>query len=279
MKYFFPALLLLLATSSQAQFYYNDVRNMKLLADRAKILFTEKVRTITATGIDPRGSRSTDYTEIQEVDPQQRRLKVSTRNGMDVTRVFYLFDEQSRPLSITDSAAGFKSVTTYRYNPAGDLTNVIISVNDSLNGFTSTDDHQYFYDSNGKPEKLLKVVNTSDTTEYRFTTDEKGNVASEQLFRRNTGFDQVYYYYDDNGRLTDVVRYDKKTKKLLPDFMFEYDDKNRVIQQISTLSASSRNYLIWRYAYNEKGLKTKEALFNKQKEPTGRIEYTYVFYP
>jgi len=46
---------------------------------------------------------------------------------------------------------------------------------------------------------------------------------------------------------------------------------------LTVVSADNPDYLIWRYLYDAKGLKTKEALFNKQKELTGRIEYSYTF--
>jgi hypothetical protein len=39
--------------------------------------------------------------------------------------------------------------------------------------------------------------------------------------------------------------------------------------------SGSANYLIWRYSYNENGMKEKEVVFNKQKELLGRIEYRY----
>ena len=29
-------------------------------------------------------------------------------------------------------------------------------------------------------------------------------------------YDRIYYYYDEKNRLTDIVRYNKKAKKLLP---------------------------------------------------------------
>ncbi|MGZ8556996.1 MAG: hypothetical protein ACXWWC_01615, partial [Chitinophagaceae bacterium] len=116
-----------------------------------------------------------------------------------------------------------------------------------------------------------------DSSEYRFTLDEKGNVADEQFYRRNVGIDSIFYYYDEKNRLTDIVRFNKKAKKLLPSVMFEYDESNRIIQKMTILSSSNPDYLIWRYIFNDKGLKTKEALFNKQKELTGRIEYAYTF--
>lgn len=91
-----------------------------------------------------------------------------------------------------------------------------------------------------------------------------------------TGY--LYYYYDEKNRLSDIVRYNTKVKKLLPDLMFEYDENNRVVQKITTVSnLLMGGYLIWRYIFNEKGLKTKEALFNKDKELTGKIDYSYTF--
>ena len=46
-----------------------------------------------------------------------------------------------------------------------------------------------------------------------------------------------------------------------------------------TLPAVERviGYVIWRYIYNDKGLKTKEALFDKEQQLTGKIEYSYIF--
>ena len=76
--------------------------------------------------------------------------------------------------------------------------------------------------------------------------------------------------------MTDVVRYNKKAKRLLPDYMFEYSDANQVIQKI-TVPASGSDYLIWRYQYDAKGLKIREACFDRQKQLTGKIEYNYRF--
>jgi hypothetical protein len=49
-----------------------------------------------------------------------------------------------------------------------------------------------------------------------------------------------------------------------------------VIQKI-TVPANSSEYLIWRYQYDDKGLKIKEAVFDKHKQLTGKIEYIYQF--
>jgi len=151
----------------------------------------------------------------------------------------------------------------------------------NINSYTFADEGASLYDVlslyNGKPEKMWRILNGKDSTEFRLTIDEKGNAADEQQYRRGTGINPVYYYYTDNNQVSDIVRYNSRAKRLLPDFMFEYDENGRMIQKITTLSTIRPDYLIWRYGYNERGLKTKEALFTKDKTLTGRIEYQYTF--
>jgi hypothetical protein len=119
--------------------------------------------------------------------------------------------------------------------------------------------------------------NQKDSLEVKFVTDENGNISEEKAYKKGKETSFLYYYYDDKNQLTDIVRYNTKAKKLVPDIMFEYDDAGNIIQKITTTSSQSIGYLIWRYIFNEKGLKTKEALFNSKKELTGKIEYSYTF--
>lgn len=268
---------LLISSTVFCQHYYNDIVDSRELGQRMKTYITGKVRTITAAGFDDRGMKSKDYNEWQEIDAANNILKIATRNGQQVNRNTYRFDKQYRLLSITDSSRDIRSTTKYNYDNNGNIISVITSTKDSLSDFSQSTAHYYQYNQNGKPVKLWRVINNADSTEFRFNTDEKGNVADEQLYRRGVALDLIYYYYDDSNRLTDIVRYDKRTKKLLPVSLFEYDTENRIIQKMSVLSTSRPDYIIWRYIFNENGLKTKEALFNKQKELTGRIEYAYTF--
>jgi hypothetical protein len=79
------------------------------------------------------------------------------------------------------------------------------------------------------------------------------------------------------------VRYNKKVKKLLPDFILTYDEAGRVIQKVSSTPGDNLGkvvwvgYIIWRFIYNENGLKTKEALFDEGQQLSGKIEYKYTF--
>ncbi|MCG2616787.1 hypothetical protein LZZ85_20985 [Terrimonas sp. NA20] len=279
MKKYLILLSFFFSVQSFGQFYYKDLVDAVANTEKMKVYLANKVSTVTATGFDARGAKSPDYYELQEVFPGKSLLKVSTRNGQSVVRIYYRFDPEGRLASISDSTNGIKSRTSYQYT-GNNLTSVKTESRDSLNDFTSVEEHVWIYNTAGKPEKMFKIVNRKDSTEYSFSIDEKGNVTDEQLVKRGVKVgDPVYYYYDEENMLTDIARYSKRAKKILPDFMFEYDEQNRVIQKITTLSTLRPDYLTWRYIFNEKGLKTKEALFNKQKELTGKIEYTYNFQP
>src|SRR4030095_6370550 len=277
MKNILLPVALVLHLTVLSQYYYTDLVDARLINDRMKNLTTQKVKSITATGYDAAGAKTSDFNEWQEVDGEKKSLKITSRNGQQVNRQYYQFDNDYRLINVVDSSDGLKSITSYSYDNNGNITLIKTAVKDSLQDFSETIEHQYHYNSSGKPERLLRILNGKDSSEYRFTLEEHKNVADEQLFRRGVGYDRIYYYYDDKNRLTDVVRYNKKAQKLLPTMMFEYDDTGRIIQKLTVVSSDNPDYLIWRYLYDAKGLKTKEALFNKQKELTGRIEYAYKF--
>jgi len=58
--------------------------------------------------------------------------------------------------------------------------------------------------------------------------------------------------------------------------MFEYSSSNQVIQRISVPAVGSK-YLIWRYQYDNRGLKVKEAIYDRYKQLNGKVEYLYSF--
>lgn len=277
MKTFLIIASLFISGTATGQHYYNDILDARALGDRMKAYTGNKVKTVTATGHDPRGVKTTDFNEWQEVNTAAGVLMITTRNDRQVTRQYYRFDGRFRLIGLTDSSGDIKSTSVYTYDADDHIVSIKTITKDSLSDFSETEEHQWQYNAAGQPEKMWRIVNGRDSSEFRFTTDERGNVADEQLYRRGTGIEPVYYYYDAGNRLTDIVRYNKKAKRLLPDLMFEYDENDRVIQKITTLSANNPDYLIWRYLYNDKGLKTREALFNKHKELRGRIEYSFTF--
>lgn len=279
MKNILFALCLVISVPLPAQYYYNDITGTQEISNRMKAFVAARVQSVTATGYDQKGEKTTDFSEWQEVRDNGTVLKVTSRNGQQASRVYYTFDKNVRLINTRDSSGDIQSVTEYKYDEKGYVVSIKSSTQDAGQDFNETEERQWTYNSGGKPEKLLRIINGTDSIEYRFTLDEKGNVADEQPVRRRVGIDPVYYYYDDQNRVTDIVRFDKYANQLLPEVMFEYDESNRIIQRITTLSTRPPDYLIWRYVFNEKGLKTKEALFSKAKALKGRIDYAYTFLP
>jgi YD repeat-containing protein len=261
----------------QAQYYYNDIIGTQEANRQMKIYLANKVQTVSAIGMDPQGRQSGDFSELQEIKENGTALKITTRNNLNNTIFYNRFDNQGRLISITDSSTAIQSSTSYEYDANGRITLVKNSIKDTANDFNQTEIHKWIYKADGEPIKMWRTINDADSLEIRFSPDENGNTGDEKTYRRGIETGTVYYYYDDKKRLTDIVRYNTKAKKLLPDIMFEYDDSNRVIQKITTTSSLNLSYLIWRYLFDGKGLKTKEALFNNDKELTGKIEYSYTF--
>lgn len=279
MKNILFCLAIMSCSCLQAQHYYNDIVSIQEIGRQMKTYLDNKVRSVTAAGYDNRGAKTNDFDEWQEVRDNGHGLKITTRNGQSVTRLYYQFDDKNRLINVIDSSTDVQSNTTYGYDTEGRIIEVrnVMSIRDSSSDFNETEVHTWRYDAAGKPVSMWRTINGSDSMEVRYTMDENGNPGDERMYKRGVETGTIYYYYDDRNRLTDIVRYNNRARRLLPDFMFEYDEKDRVIQKITTTSNLSLGYLIWRYLFNDQGLKTKEALFNKDKELTGRIEYSYTF--
>ena len=277
MKFLSLIVLGLISFQATAQYYYNDIIGTTETNRLMKNYRANKVKMVTTVGIDQYGAKNDTYGEVQEVRENGTVLKTSTRNNAQVSVYYNRFDAQGRLISITDSSAGLINVITYQYDAEDRIKLIQNTTADAANDFNQIESHHWTYDATGNPLKMWRTINNADSLEIRFIPDENGLPGDEKTFRRGIETGAVYYYYDENKRLTDVVRYNLKLKKLLPDMMFEYDEQNRVIQKITTTPSLKVSYLIWRYIYDNKGLKTKEALFNDDKQLTGKIEYSYTF--
>ena len=277
MKFLSLIVLGLISFQATAQYYYNDIIGTTETNRLMKNYRANKVKMVTTVGIDKYGAKNDTYGEVQEVRENGTVLKTSTRNNTQVSVYYNRFDAQGRLISITDSSAGLINVITYQYDAEDRIKLIQNTTADAANDFNQIESHHWTYDATGNPLKMWRTINNADSLEIRFIPDENGLPGDEKTFRRGIETGAVYYYYDENKRLTDVVRYNLKLKKLLPDMMFEYDEQNRVIQKITTTPSLKVSYLIWRYIYDNKGLKTKEALFNDDKQLTGKIEYSYTF--
>lgn len=268
--------LFLFFFQANSQYYYKDIVAAADITKQMKAYVANNVKKVTATGITPQGMPASDFSETQEILSGGAMLKITTRNNQEVSSLRHIFNANGQLLSTIDSTVGVRSVSNYNYDANGRITSISNTATDadSSGDFSQTEVHNYSY-KNGKLDKMWRTINGKDSLEVRFVVDENGNVIEERNYKTRVLSDPTYYYYDDKHRLTDIVRFNYKANRLLPDFLFEYDDSDRVIQKIATMAGRNMGYLTWRYLFNEKGLKTKEALFNKDKQLQGRIDYAY----
>ena len=270
-------LILTISIRLHAQYYYNDIVGTGNLNRTIQLYQDNKVISAEASGFDNNGIKNDDFSEVHNFYPDQKLLKIYSRNKRDTSTEYDYFNSKNLVTTVSDSTASFVSTTTYTYDDRNNplvIENMVSDPNDSV---YVDEVHQWFYNADGKPIRMLRIVNKNDSTDIHFTLDDKGNVVEELPFIHKISREKTYYYYDDQNRLTDIVRYNVKAQRLLPDYMFEYSDKDQVTQKITTLSSEDIGYIIWRYAYNDMGLKTTEANFNRNKELMGKIKYAYQF--
>ena len=269
--------LLMSSATLHAQYYYKDLIGTREINQTIRLYLSNKVLSAEATGFDGDGVKNSDFSETHNFFADKNLLKIATRNKTDIINEYYRFDGKGLLTNKSDTSSSLVSTTTYTYDEKNNPALIKNMVTDTGDSIYVSEVHQWFYNDQGKPLRMLRILNNNDTTEVRFTLDEKGNVTEELPFVKKVSGEKTYYYYDDKNRMTDIVRFNTKARRLLPDYMFEYTEKNQVSQKITTLSMMDLGYLIWRYVYDDKGLKTKEASFNKDKVMTGKIEYSYRF--
>lgn len=274
MKYFFFYLLVIFfSTQGNAQFYYFDIIGTKqtnTLYKQVRVAAYKKITGISYNGSEP----SKDFVLEQTISKDGKTILTRSASVGSTETFFTGYYDVDRIVKSADSGKNAITTVQYEYDSTGKLQSINSVSNDFDGTFTNTEDHLWSYNQKGLPEKMLKIKNMVDTTVVSFIYDEENQVAEERWTKSNRSIETYYYYYNQKKQITDIVRYNRKAKAMLPDFIFEYNDMDQLSQMTQTQSGSA-NYLIWRYTYNDQGLKVREVAYNKEKELMGRIEYSY----
>lgn len=277
MKAVFLLSLLLTFAPSFAQHYYKDIvgtnESTKLIAGYRK----NNVQDVTLKSYTVNDVPIEGLLVAQTFSLSTQTLRTATKTAyLPASYLITYFDANDRVLKTTDSTeGGAVNTTVYRYNNEGRLISVFTTFGDSM-ATLRTEEHQWQWNALGQAARMLRIRNGSDSSVVNFKHDESGNVTEEQETVRFVREEPIYYFWDTKNRLTDIVRYNKKAARLLPDQMFEYASNNQLVQR-TTVPQNSDDYLVWRYHFGNNGLKQSEEIFNKQKELTGKVEYLYSF--
>lgn len=264
--------LLIVSRQAEAQYYYLDVIGTQQTNDQYKKITQHNLSSISATSFEQNSEPITDFVLEQSIGKNQIVTRSASINSKESFFKSY-YDNQQLVKTIDSNNSAINTVD-YKYNSQNKLLSSTSSNKDFDGTFDQTEVHQWQYDNDSRPVNMLKIRNNADTTVIEFKADAAGNVIEENWKKNNRIIETYYYYYNSKNKLTDIVRYNRKARQMLPDIMFEYDATGLVSQMIQT-QGTSANYLIWRYVYNNKGLKEKEFAFNKKKELLGKIEYAY----
>lgn len=260
--------------NASAQFYYRDIIGTQESNQLVQLYKNGKVSRVSLLSFDGNNTRTEGLSVAQQFDGANGVLRTITQNGEEAPSVLTSYsDAAGRVIKTVDSSTASISTTEYQYGPDGRLASVQLVSSDASGAFRLTETHQWQYEGQ-QVKSMIRTRNGKEVTAIHFIRDEKGNIIEEHSTRNGVKLEPVYYYYNEKNQLTDIVRYNNKAKRLLPEYMFEYNDKGQVIQRI-TFPANNSNYTIWRYQYNPQGLRIREAIYNKQKELTGKVEYNY----
>lgn len=92
--------------------------------------------------------------------------------------------------------------------------------------------------------------------------------------RKEKEIEKYYFYYNDKKQLTDIVRFNSIANKLLPDYVYTYTDAGN-LSEMMQVPRSGNNYVVWKYTYNDKGLKLTDNCYSKNKILLGTVAYVY----
>ncbi|MGI8583415.1 MAG: hypothetical protein ACR2KX_14540 [Chitinophagaceae bacterium] len=274
----FPALIILfisMFSGAFAQYFYKDIWTNQQLTKEFAVLKNENKRTISVKSFEDDGEPSEEFYCERKIDRNFTKSEMISRSYItSQSLLISYYNEKGWILKTVDSTQTSLARSEYEYDNKGRVVMItnFTKANDETVGITET--HQYIYNAIGKPEKMIKRKNNADISNVNFTIDDKGNVIDEQEITRGVKGRKYLYYYDDKSRLTDVVHYNERAKRLLPDYMYEYNQTGQIKQMISTDDNIS-NYFIWKYTYNDLRLRESEKCYSKEKRLLGSIQYVY----
>lgn len=260
-------------STSFSQFYYNDQLMTTETMKRRELLRKEQVKSVQFLSLDGTNQPIEGFSSRQEISADGTTLTTITTTGLSgENRNIATYDAKGLLKSTIDTTDGNKISVEYFYLPSNKLSR-LISHSSSSGQIILREEHIWIWNNN-KPEKMLKIKNSGDTTFVSFVYDEQGDLVEEKSTSKGRELPTVFYYYDEQHRLTDIVRFNVKAQRLLPDFIFEYNSKGRIASML-VVTEGTGDYQKWVYSYDEKGLKTIDECYSKDKTLIGKIQYQY----
>jgi len=271
----FFGILFTFSFQSDAQYFYKDIWSNKQVIKEFALLKSNNLKKVKIKSFEDNGEPSDGFfceKQINKNYTQSQMISKSNITGQSLLVSDY--NTSGYPVKTTDDTPNTNSITEYKYDSKGNITEITTVTKGDDDSDKITETHEFSYDEKGVPLKMIRKKNGVLVSTIHFVSDANGNVIEEDVEGNNQVDKKYYYYYDDKNRLTDIVHYNERAARLLPNYIYEYNSSNQPTQMISTSEGSS-NYFIWRYSYNDKNLRETEKCFSKEKRLLGSIQYEY----
>lgn len=260
---------------ASAQYYYNDILATQQSQQQYQLYRSSKVKKMQATSYEEDRTPTEGFKLEQELSIDGKKLVTSTANISGKKSEVTSFFELGKLKRTQSYSNGIDNKMEYGYDEKGQIKMFTLTTLDTSMNYKSVETREWHTNAAGQYTYVLKIKNNSDTSIGSFVYDELGNLVEEHWKKKNKEIETYYYYYNGAKQLTDIVRFNTRLKKLIPDYQYEYDEKGRPIQM--TQLAANGKYFVWKYGYNEKGLKISETCTDNKKLMIGTIEYKYEF--
>lgn len=263
---------LLVTFSGFCQYYYKDILTAQQVNHTYLLYKTNKITSIKLNSFQGNTPVTEGFICEQKVSSTQVNTYTKTADAGE-SFLTASYNLKALLIKTVDSTVETISTTVYEYDADDHILRVSNETHARDQSSMTTEIHSWEYSSTGKPVKMYRIRNNKDSVLINFMIDEKSNV-SEETVVKGAPPEKIYYYYDDQNRLTDIVRYNNKARRLLPDYIFEYEEDGELATMVVVPEGSS-DYLKWYYKYDEAGLKAADFCYNRKKELQGKIEYSY----
>ena len=266
--------------AGEAQYYYKDLVVTRENSAGWQSYRDNHVKAVALVSLESDGKPTEGFVGDQQVSADHLHITTHTKtSGTTDSWIITDYSPKGYLIKNTDTSDTFQNSTEYRYDDKGRIVAIIDTSLETDNHFKEVEQHYWSYDP-AHPElplSMLKIKNGNDTTVVRFVPDARGHIAEEHASRQGTVLPTIFYYYDADNHLTDIVRYNERAKRLLPIELLEYGEGGRVSSVLIVPEEGNSFYQKWYYEYDDKGLKVKDFCYNKEKELLGSVEYQYTF--
>ena len=273
---FFWVLILFAFGPVQGQYFYKDIVSHHQNHDKFARMKQARVTAVTVRSFEASGEPSEGFQLNQVVNSSFTQVKTSMEvpysGHMGIVNYYHPDGTLYKTLD-----SGYQTVSVYAYGY--DSLQRLVSIEQQVQALgekqKTTEWHRWEYDEKGAPLRMVRNRGGADSTIIQLHRDSLGRVIEEYPIVQGKAGEKTYYYYDADGRLSDIVRYNTRAGKLSADYMFDYYP-NGQLRQMVTIEQASLQQTTWIYLYDENQLVSEEKCYNAQKKLAGRMAYQYV---